>query len=113
MNTVVLIGRLGADPETNGTVTTMRLATDRWTGKESVTDWHRVVCFGGLGARVAKYLKRGRQAAVRGKVTYSKWDKDGTTHYSTDIIADDIDFIGPAETQAEQPQAIAPADIPF
>ena len=113
MNSIILVGRLGADPETKGTVTTMRVATDRWNGKESVTDWHRIVCFSGLGERCAKYLKRGKQVAIRGKVTYSKWEKDGSTHYSTDILADDVQFLSPAEAAQEPIQPLTANDVPF
>ncbi len=99
MNEVILLGRLGADPELKttsggGAVCKMRVATNRskkvgdtW---EELTDWHSVVAFGKTAENAAKYLKKGKQVLVEGKVTYHKHEDK----YYTDILADVITFIG-------------------
>ena len=106
LNKVLLIGRVGADPEVrympNGTaVANIRLATndgykDKNTGDyiES-TEWHRVVCFGKLGEIVSQYVKKGRQVYIEGRIKTNKWqDKNGQDRYSTDIIANEMQMLG-------------------
>src|SRR5579875_977186 len=99
VNTVILIGNLGADPETRYTpygspITTSRIATseswkDKQTGeKQERTEWHRVKFFGKLAEIGGEYLKKGRQVYVDGSLRTDKYtDKDGIERYTTDIIA--------------------------
>lgn len=101
-NLVVLIGNLGADPEVRTAgetkVCNLRLATTSRIKKKGEwvdhTDWHRVVCFGKLAENCEKYLKKGRQIMVEGQIRYGSYEKDGETKYTTDIIADEVKFLG-------------------
>lgn len=104
VNKVILVGNLGADPEVRTTnsgssVANLRLATtertkDRdgnWTDQ---TEWHRVVCFGRTAENVGRFLSKGRQVYVEGRIQTNKWtDKDGQDRYTTEIIANQIRFL--------------------
>ncbi len=104
VNTVILIGNLGADPETRTTQggmtgANLRIATTErrkdkdgnWTDH---TEWHRVTCFGKTAENVAKFLKKGRQIYIEGSLRTSKYqDKEGKDRYSTDVIANEIRFL--------------------
>jgi len=108
VNKVILVGTLGADPETRYTtsgsaITTMRLATneswkDKNTGQmQERTEWHRVKMFGRLAEIAAEYLRKGRQVYVEGSLRTEKYtDKDGIERYSTDIVANEMQMIGGA-----------------
>ena len=100
MNSVVLIGRLTRDPELRYTtsqmaVATFSLAIDRpvRAGKERETDFPRVTVFGKQAENCEKYLAKGRMAAVQGRLqTGSYTNKDGATVYTTDVVADRVEF---------------------
>lgn len=106
VNKVILVGNLGRDPETRyatsgDAITTVSLATtDSWkdkaTGeKKEATEWHRVVFFGKLGEISGKYLKKGSQLYVEGRLRTRKWqDKDGQDRYTTEITADSMQMLG-------------------
>lgn len=104
MNNVVLIGRLTKDPEMKYTtgqnqmaVTTFTLAIDRPVrqGQEKKTDFIRVTVFGRTAENCDRYLAKGRQAAVQGRIqTGSYVNKDGQTVYTTDIVAGNVEFLG-------------------
>ncbi|MEQ1503116.1 MAG: single-stranded DNA-binding protein, partial [Myxococcota bacterium] len=105
VNKVILVGNLGGDPETRTTgggtvVATLRLATTDRRKDESgqwadATEWHRVVCFGKVAENVARFLKKGRQIYIEGKIRTRKWqDKDGQDRYTTEVIADTVQFLG-------------------
>ncbi|SEM37349.1 single-strand DNA-binding protein [Luteibacter sp. UNCMF331Sha3.1] len=106
INKVIIVGNLGADPETrytgNGTaITSLRLATsEAWTDKQSGekqerTEWHRVKLFGKLAEIAGEYLKKGRQVYIEGSLRTDKYtDKDGVERYSTDIIANEMQMLG-------------------
>jgi single-strand DNA-binding protein len=100
LNKVMLIGRLGSDPElryaqSGKAVTKFRIATDSGWGDNKQTDWHQVVCFDKTAENAAKYLEKGRQVYVEGRVSYRKWQKDdGTSTWFTDILAHDVRFLG-------------------
>jgi len=121
LNKVMLIGRLGADPEvrympSGGAVTTIRLATSRrWKDKQSgerreETEWHRVVFYNRLAEIAGEYLKKGSQAYVEGRIRTQKWQgQDGQDRYTTEIIADTMNMLdsrsgGTSEFGGEQPQ---------
>ncbi len=118
MNLIVLMGRLGADPECRQTasgmaVTKFRVATDRYNGKdrEKTTDWHSIVTFGRLAENCAQYLRKGSMCCVQGSVKYSTWEKqDGSTGYATDVIADDVKFVSQSQSQSQSPQS-GPAPV--
>ena len=106
LNKVILIGRVGADPEVrympNGNaIANVRLATndgykDKNTGQfvES-TEWHRIVCFNKLGEIVAQYVKKGTLLYIEGRIRTNKWqDQSGQDRYSTEIVANEMQFLG-------------------
>jgi single-strand DNA-binding protein len=105
INKVILIGNLGADPETrytpsNTAVTNLRLATaeswkDKQTGeRQEKTEWHRVVMFGRLAEIAAEYLKKGSKVYIEGRLQTNKWqDSDGKDRYSTDIVANEMQML--------------------
>ena len=101
MNQVILIGRLVADPELRYTqngkpVCTFRLTVDRRFNREKQqADFFKVTAWGPMGDSIAKYLRKGSQCAVRGRVEISSYtDKDGNNRYSTDIQAEQVQFLG-------------------
>ncbi len=106
VNKVILLGRLGVDPEVrympNGTaVANLRLATndgykDKNTGQfVENTEWHRVVLFGRLGEIAGEYLKKGSMAYVEGRIRTNKWkDQQGQDRYTTEIVADEMQLLG-------------------
>jgi single-strand DNA-binding protein len=106
INKVILIGNLGADPETrampSGTsVANLRVATsESWRDKQSGeqqerTEWHRVALFGRLAEVAAEYLRKGSQVYIEGSLRTRKWqDKQGNDRYSTEIIGNDLQMLG-------------------
>lgn len=106
INKVIIVGNLGADPETRYTgsgtaITSLRIATsEAWTDKQSGekqerTEWHRVKLFGKLAEIAGEYLKKGRQVYIEGSLRTDKYtDKDGVERYSTDIIANEMQMLG-------------------
>lgn len=102
---MILVGRLGADPEArtleSGTkVSSIRLATserykDRNGNQQESTEWHNVVLWRGLADITEKYLKKGDQVYIEGRIKTRKWtDKDGNDRYSTDIVANEMTMLG-------------------
>jgi len=105
VNKVLLIGRLGNDPEVRytsggGAVANFNVATNEsWTDKQGQkqerTEWHRVVVWGKLGELCGQYLSKGRQAYVEGRLQTREWtDKEGHKRYTTEIVAQNIQFLG-------------------
>jgi single-strand DNA-binding protein len=105
INKVILVGNLGADPETRYTpsgtaITTIRIATseswkDKQTGEQQErTEWHRVKFFGRLAEIAGEYLKKGGQVYVEGRLRTEEYEKDGIKRWSTDIIADEMQMLG-------------------
>lgn len=104
VNKVILIGRLGKDPETrympNGeAVTNAALATsENWkdkTGeKQEKTEWHNLVFYRRLAEIAGEYLKKGSQVYIEGKLQTRKWEKDGVTRYTTEIIVNEMTMLG-------------------
>ena len=106
LNKVILIGHLGADPEMrylqDGTpVASLRVATtetwkDRNTGeKRELTEWHRLSLFRGLAEIAGRYLKKGSQVYVEGRLRTRKWtDPSGADRYSTEIVTDELKMLG-------------------
>ncbi len=117
VNKVILIGTLGADPETRYNQkgeanTTISLATneswvDKVTGeRQERTEWHRVKLFGKLAQIASEYLRKGRQAYIEGKLRSDKYtDKEGVERYSTNIIADELQLLGTLDRAPEPPEA--------
>jgi single-strand DNA-binding protein len=106
VNKVILVGNLGADPETRyqpsgEAITNIRVATtDKWKDKASgemkeATEWHRIAFFGRLAEIAGEYLKKGSQVYVEGRIRTRKYqDKDGNERYSTEIIGDRMQMLG-------------------
>lgn len=105
VNKVILVGRLGKDPEVrnleNGaTVANFTMATsesykDKTTGeKKEITEWHNIVLWRGLADIAAKYLHKGDQVYIEGKLRTRSWEKEGVTRYTTEIIADQMTMLG-------------------
>ncbi|HET9388273.1 MAG TPA: single-stranded DNA-binding protein [Steroidobacteraceae bacterium] len=128
INKVILIGNLGADPETRAmpsgtTVANLRIATsESWRDKQSGeqqerTEWHRVALFGRLGEIAAEYLKKGSQVYIEGSLRTRKWqDKQGNERYSTEIVGNEMQMLGGARGTgagaAAAPSAGAAAGAP-
>jgi len=127
VNKVILIGRLGKDPEVrhleNGaTVANFSLATsevyrDRQTGeKREVTEWHNVVLWRGLAEVVEKYVKKGDMIYVEGKLRTRSWEKDGVTRYTTEVVGDNMTMLGGGSGGAQNTQgdyqSSQPAETP-
>ena len=105
VNKVILIGNLGADPETRAmpsgmTVANIRVATsENWKDKQSGenkerTEWHNVAMFGRLGEIAGEYLKKGSKVYIEGSLRTRKWqDKQGNDRYTTEIIANEMQML--------------------
>ncbi len=106
INKVILIGNLGADPETRAmpsgsSVANLRIATseswrDKQTGEQQErTEWHRVALFGRLAEIASEYLRKGSQVYIEGSLRTRKWqDKQGNERYSTEIIGNELQMLG-------------------
>lgn len=129
VNKVILVGRLGKDPEVrnleNGaTVANFTMATsetykDRTTGdKKEITEWHNIVLWRGLAEIAAKYLHKGDMIYVEGKLRTRSWEKEGVTRYTTEIIGDNMTMLstrregGNAEYKPSAPPQFNAADEP-
>jgi single-strand DNA-binding protein len=109
INKVILIGRLGKDPEMRFTpsgkaVTNFTLATnENWLDqsgeKQERTEWHRIVTWGKLAENCAKLLAKGKQVYVEGRIQTRSWDdKDGNKRYTTEVVANTMQMLGPMES---------------
>ncbi|MDR2962848.1 MAG: single-stranded DNA-binding protein [Bacteroidales bacterium] len=105
INKVILVGNVGADPEVryiNADLPTARIRlattetyTDSKTGQRvDKTEWHSITVWRGLAKTVEQYVKKGMQLYVEGKITTRSYEKDGATHYTTEIVANEIKFLG-------------------
>ena len=134
INKVILVGNLGADPETRAmpsgsSVTNISIATqeswkDKNTGdQQERTEWHKVVFFGRLAEIAGEYLKKGSQVYVEGKLRTQKWqDREGQDRWTTEVVANEMQMLGgragsgapaaqgPAPTSAPQGSSNTPQD---
>lgn len=105
LNKVMLIGRLGRDPEirysqqgtavVNFSIATSEQWTDKNTGdRQERTEWHRIVVFGKQAEICEKYLSKGSQLYVEGRLQTRNYEKDGQTHYITEIVVANFQFLG-------------------
>ena len=104
VNKVILVGNLGRDPEVrfmpNGeAVCNFSIATtENWKDKSGVkqekTEWHNIVMYRKLAEIAGEYLKKGRPVYIEGRLQTRKWEKDGVTRYSTEIIGDNMQMLG-------------------
>lgn len=120
LNKVLLIGRLGFEPEVRyqpdgGAVATLRLATnevwkDKSGNKQERTEWHRVVLWGRLGEIAGQYLKKGSQVYIEGRIQTRKWtDQSGQEKYSTEIVASEMKML---DAKGSQQGGISDLDAP-
>jgi len=113
---VILVGRLGRDPEVRHlesgvAVASFSIATsetykDRNTGeRRENTEWHNIVLWRGLADVAEKYLKKGDQVYIEGKLRTRSWEKDGVTRYTTEVVADNMNMLGGGggSSQTDQP----------
>lgn len=123
VNKVILVGNLGRDPEVrympNGeAVCNFSIATtENWKDKSGVkqekTEWHNIVMYRRLAEIAGEYLKKGRPVYVEGRLQTRKWEKDGVTRYSTEIIGDQMQMLGGRDgggTSYDGGQASSPED---
>ena len=105
LNKVMLIGNLGRDPEirytqsgtavVNFTIATSEQWNDRNSGeRQERTEWHRIVVFGKQAEVCEKYLSKGSSIYIEGRLQTRSWEKDGQTHYTTEIVATNFQFLG-------------------
>jgi len=95
MNVATIVGNLGGDPETNEvgdkTVCNFTVATSEYGDK---TEWHRIVVWGNQAISCGQYLAKGRKVAVHGRIQTRSWeDKEGNTRYTTEIVANNVEFL--------------------
>jgi single-strand DNA-binding protein len=129
VNKVILVGNLGADPETRflpsgDAVANIRIATtDTWKDKsgdkQEHTEWHRVSFFGKLAEIAGEYLKKGSPVYIEGRIRTRKWqDKEGQDRYSTEIVADRMQMLGSrggaggGESMPREPRGAAEGGAP-
>lgn len=106
VNKVTILGRLGQDPEVRSTasgtqIVNISVATteigkaDDQGRRQELTEWHRITIFGRMGENAAQYLRKGSMVYIEGRLQTRKWqDQNGQDRYSTDIIANEMQFIG-------------------
>lgn len=105
VNKAILIGNLGADPDTRYTqggtaVASLSLATtesykDKDGNKQDQTEWHKVVAWGRLAEICGEYLAKGSKVYIEGKLQTRMWEKDGVKHYTTEIVAREMKMLSP------------------
>ena len=123
INKVILIGNLGRDPEVRYTpdgtaVANFSMATSRngptkaAVRRKNATEWHRIVAWRRLGELCGEYLSKGRQVYVEGRLQTRDWqDKDGNKRYTTEVVANEVQFLGPKES-ARPRDAYGPPPAP-
>ena len=105
VNKVILVGRLGKDPEVrnlengasvaNFTMATSESYKDKTTGdRKEVTEWHNIVLWRGLADIASKYLHKGDMVYIEGKLRTRSWEKEGVTRYTTEIVGDNMTMLG-------------------
>lgn len=126
VNKVIIVGHLGADPEVRYTqggqavasfnVATSETFNDKNGERQERTEWHRVVAWAKLAELCGEYLRKGRQAYIEGRLQTRQWDdKDGNKRYTTEIVAQTVQFLGGRGDNAGAPRADdghAPAPAP-
>ncbi len=107
VNKVILVGHLGGDPEmkygsSGNPFTTFTMATsDSWVKdgqREERTEWHRIIAFGKLAEICAKWLHKGKQIYLEGRIQTRSWEQDGVKRWTTEIIAGNMQMLGSKES---------------
>ena len=128
MNTVIMIGRLTKDPElryipnSGKAVANFDIAVDRPFSKEKETDFFKVQVWGKMAENCANYLAKGSQAGIRGRIQNRSYEVDGQKRYATEIIAEEVQFLGTKEKKEDNAfkpdevdgfRALSDEDCPF
>ena len=125
INKVIIVGRLGADPEmkqigSGSTVTRLNVATsESWTDKQSgqkqeKTEWHRITVWGKLAEICGKHLSKGRQVYVEGRLQTRSWeDQQGQKRYATEIVANTVQFLGSSGERTQNSQSSGSSENDF
>jgi single-strand DNA-binding protein len=119
INKVILVGNLGSDPEVRTTpggqrVANFRMATSRsWNGqdgqRQEKTEWHSIVAWGKLADICERYLQKGKQVYVEGRLETRSWqDKEGQTRYKTEVICETMQMLGRAGERGGDPAMDSP-----
>ena len=119
VNKVILVGRLGKDPEVrtlesgvavaNFTMATSESYKDKTTGdRKEVTEWHNIVLWRGLADIAAKYLHKGDMVYIEGKLRTRSWEKEGVTRYTTEIVGDNMTMLSTKPSAGNQEYSSAP-----
>lgn len=130
VNKVILVGRLGKDPEVrnlengatvaNFTIATSETYKDKTTGdRKEVTEWHNIVLWRGLADIAAKYLHKGDMVYIEGKLRTRSWEKEGVTRYTTEVVGDNMTMLstqrssggGQPEYRPSAPQTMSQDDF--
>lgn len=123
VNKVILVGRLGKDPIQSGPAVKFSVATsEKWKAKDGQdqerTEWHNVTVWGKLADICKQYLAKGSQVYVEGKLQTDMYEKDGVKKYSTNIIANTVQFLSKVQPQSAEDSEMFPminptSEIPF
>lgn len=124
MNKIILLGRLGSEPETreagSTTITSFSLATTEKYKDKETTQWHQVQFWGKLGETIAKYVDKGHRLLVEGRVEYQEYEKDGVKRYSTKVTGESFKFVDSKNSgsSGQTPASSSnsdddPSDFPF
>jgi single-strand DNA-binding protein len=123
LNRVVLIGRVGRDPEERTTaggtrVSNFSLATDAYRGnnEDKITEWHRVVAFGKTAEICNQYVRKGKLICIEGSIQTRSWEKPpGEKHYMTEVVGSRVLFLDSLRDENGQPAATAEeeSEMPF
>jgi single-strand DNA-binding protein len=122
VNKVILVGRLGKDPEVrnlengaavaNFTLATSESYKDKTTGeKKEITEWHNVVVWRGLAEISQRYLHKGDMVYIEGKLRTRSWEKEGVTRYTTEIVGDNMTMLSTKGSGGQSTGAYAPAEV--
>ena len=120
INKVILLGNVGAEPEvraleSGAKVARLRLATtERYTDRQTnetkeLTEWHTVTLWRNLADVVDKYVHKGSQVYIEGKIRTREYEHNGEKRYATEIMANDMKLLGRPKDANDAPQAVAPA----
>jgi len=106
VNKVILIGNLGKDPElkytpsgqavVNFSLATTEVGSSKDGNKQEYTEWHRIVAWGKLAETCGEYLSKGKSVYIEGSLRTRSWEKEGSTRWTTEIIARTVQFLSPA-----------------
>ena len=113
INKVILVGNVGMDPEVRSLETGVKVARVRLATTERIfnrqtnestehTEWHTVTLWRGLAEVVDKYVRKGSQIYIEGRLRSREWERDGVKHYATEIVADDMKLLGRRPEGAQQ-----------